>query len=75
MGYSVFEFDFKNEAYFPFYPYWAMSPNYIKIENVNNIVIIYTMNLYLRHKLIHLMLNIFLKYYLCNGEFQNMHQL
>ena len=33
MGYSIFEFDFKNEAYFPFYPYWAMSPNYIKIEN------------------------------------------
>ena len=33
MGYSIFEFDFKNEAYFPFFAGWAMSPNYIKIEN------------------------------------------
>ena len=33
MGYSIYEFDFKNEAYFPFFAGWAMSPNYIKIEN------------------------------------------
>ena len=33
MGYVIYEFDFISKSYFPFYPYWAYSPNYIKIEN------------------------------------------
>ena len=33
MGYALYKLDFQNEAYYPFYPYWATPPNYIKIEN------------------------------------------
>lgn len=33
MGYVIYEFDFISKSYFPFYAYWAFSPNYIKIEN------------------------------------------
>lgn len=33
MGYPIYEFDFISKSYFPFYPYWAFSPNYINIEN------------------------------------------
>ena len=33
MGYSIYQLDFQNEAFYPFYTYWAVSPNYIIIEN------------------------------------------
>ena len=33
MGYALYKLDFQNEAFYPFYPYWATPPNYIKIEN------------------------------------------
>ena len=33
MGYTIYKIDFFNNAYYPFYAYWAYSPNYIKIEN------------------------------------------
>ncbi len=32
MGFTIYEFDFINNCYFPFYAGWAYSPNYIKIE-------------------------------------------
>ena len=32
-GYTIYEFDFINNCYFPFYAGWAYYPNYIKIEN------------------------------------------
>ena len=33
MGFTIYEFDFINNCYFPFYAGWAYSPNYIRIEN------------------------------------------
>ena len=33
MGYALNKLDFQNEAFYPFYPYWAVAPNYIKVEN------------------------------------------
>ena len=33
MGYTIYSLDFQNEAFYPFYPYWAQRPNYIKVEN------------------------------------------
>ena len=33
MGYALYKLDFQNEAFYPFYPYWAVAPNYIKVEN------------------------------------------
>ena len=33
MGYALYKLDFQNEAFYPFYPYWATPPNYIHIEN------------------------------------------
>ena len=31
--FDIYEFDFISKSFFPFYAYWAFSPNYIKIEN------------------------------------------
>ena len=33
MGYALYKLDFQNEMFYPFYPYWATPPNYIKVEN------------------------------------------
>ena len=33
MGYALYKLDFQNEMFYPFYPYWATPPNYIKFEN------------------------------------------
>ena len=33
LGYTIYKLDFIYNVYYPFYKYWANSPNYIKIEN------------------------------------------
>ena len=33
MGYAIYQIEFSNEATYPFYKYWAMTPNYITIQN------------------------------------------
>ena len=33
MGYAIYQLDFQNNAFYPYYPYWAVSPNYIRVEN------------------------------------------
>ena len=32
MGYAIYQLDFQNNAFYPYYPYWAVSPNYIRVE-------------------------------------------
>jgi hypothetical protein len=33
MGHAIYQIEFSNEATYPFYKYWAMTPNYITIQN------------------------------------------
>ena len=33
MGYTIYQFDFQSKSYYPYYAYWANSPNYINITN------------------------------------------
>ena len=33
MGYTIYQFDFNSKSYYPYYEYWAKSPNYINITN------------------------------------------